>query len=79
MTAHTLIPPAPSGDVETKPESSPAALQKTAQVSPARAYWGDRLTIKFWLFCFALMAAMNLVEAAHRFMLYLFGSPSSPP
>jgi hypothetical protein len=79
MTAHTVIPPSPSSKVETKPASAPVAPQKAAPLTPPRAYWGDRFTIKFWLFCFAAMAAMTLVEAVHRFLLYLFGNPSSPP
>jgi hypothetical protein len=75
MTTHALIPQAPSGKVETKPAPSTTAPQKPIQDARARAYWGDRFTIKFWLFCFAVMAGMNLVEAVHRIFLYLFGTP----
>jgi hypothetical protein len=47
-------------------------------MATSQVYWGDRLTLKFWLFCFALMAAMHLVEALHRLVLFLLGNPRSP-
>jgi hypothetical protein len=74
MATHVQIAQLSTGNVETKPARS-AAPHKPLQDSRARAYWGDRFTIKFWLFCFAVMAGMNLVEAFHRIMLYLLGTP----
>jgi hypothetical protein len=78
MTAQAVIPQAPSGKVETKPTSSPKAPQQAVPEARPSVYWGDRFTIRFWLFCFALMTAMNLVDAVHRFVLYVLGTPLSP-
>lgn len=74
MTAQTKLPPIPPVSPETKPSASP----KEAKVSGSPVYWGDRLALKIWLFCFALMLAMNLVEAIHRFVLFLMGRSSAP-
>jgi len=78
MTAQTLIPQTPTVKVETKPPSSAALPKPPGQDSLARAYWGDLLTIGLWLFCFAVMAGMNLVEAVKRILFFLFGTPSPP-
>ncbi|HTU23307.1 MAG TPA: hypothetical protein VMG10_35055 [Gemmataceae bacterium] len=56
----------------------PIAAQKPAPASRPSVYWGDRFTFRFWLVCFGLMAAMNLFEAVHRCVVYLFGSSPSP-
>lgn len=78
MTVQTTL----SKKLPEKPETKqsplpPVAPQKAATDSQARAYWGDRWALVFWLCCFALMAAMILVEAVRSFVLYLVGS--SPP
>lgn len=78
MTAQAVIPQAPPGKVETKPAASPQAPQKAVPQARPSVYWGDRFTIRFFLFCFGLMAAMNLVEAVHRFVLYVLGGSPSP-
>jgi hypothetical protein len=75
MTANAVIPQAPSGKVDAIPATPAAAPQKPIQYARARAYWGDRLTIRFWLFCFAVMAGMNLIEAVHRMLLFFFQAP----
>ncbi|HTU92721.1 MAG TPA: hypothetical protein VMF69_21755 [Gemmataceae bacterium] len=77
MTAQAAIPQASPGKVQPKPASSPVPWQKAVLESRPSVYWGDRFTIRFWLVCFGLMAAMNLFEAVHQFARYLFGS--SPP
>jgi len=79
MTAQTKFPQmSPVVTLEARPESrSPASTKETKVASPS-VYWGDRLTLKFWLFCFGLMLAMNLVEALHRFVLFLMGHFSAP-
>ena len=74
MTAKAVFSPASAAKREFKAESSSIAVRKPVEQDKSRAYWGDRFTILFWLCCFALMAAMNLVEAVHRFVVYLFGS-----
>jgi hypothetical protein len=80
MTPQAVIAQTPTAKkVESNAVSSAAAPQKAVQHPRARAYWGDRFTIRFWLFCFAVMAGMNLIEAVHRMILFLLGTPSSPP
>jgi len=79
MTAQTTLSQTPPRKIGSEqPAATPTALQKTAVSSQAKAYWGDRWTIRFWLFCFASLAARNLIEAVHRLVLYLFGNASSP-
>lgn len=79
MTAQTTLsqkaPEKPGPKQSVLPTSAPP---KAAPDTRTRAYWGDRWTLVFWLFCFALMAAMNLFEAVHRLFLYLFGSSPAP-
>ena len=43
-----------------------------------QVYWGDRLTLNFWLFCFGLMFAMELVDAIHRLILVVMGRSLAP-
>lgn len=74
MTAQTVLSPASAVKRESKSEASSLAICMPVEQAKPRAYWGDRWTICFWLFCFALMAAINLVEAAYRFVVYIFGS-----
>lgn len=74
MTAQSVLSPASAVKRESKSEASSLTIRKPVEQAKPRAYWGDRFTIRFWLFCFALMAAINLVEAGYRFVVYLFGS-----
>jgi hypothetical protein len=74
MTAQTVLSPVSAVKRESKAEASSLAIRKSVEQAKPRAYWGDRWTICFWLFCFALMAAINLVEAVYRFVVSLFGS-----
>jgi hypothetical protein len=77
MTTHAVLPQGTVGKVPSKPVSPPMPSPKAAPEARPSVYWGDRLTIWFWIFCFLLMMAMNLFEAVHRFVLYLVGiSPS---
>jgi hypothetical protein len=78
MTAHTKLLPMPPMSPEVQPESRPSASTNGVKVAGPAAYWGDRLTLKFWLFCFGLMLAMLLVEALHRFVLLLLGRSFAP-
>ncbi|MHB1423712.1 MAG: hypothetical protein ACYC3I_11065 [Gemmataceae bacterium] len=78
MNTQTKLPRTPPGNSEARPQSRPAAPPKDADALGSKVYWGDRLTFKFWLFCFGLMAAINLVEALHRFVLFLMGRPPAP-
>ena len=73
-----VIPQALPSKVETNQGPSFIAAKKTEPDLRPSVYWGDRFTIRFWIGCFSLMAAMNLFEAVNRLVLYLFGS-SSPP
>jgi hypothetical protein len=73
MTAQTKLPEMSPVTPEARPKSRPPASMKEATVAGPTVYWGDRLTLKFWLFCFGLMLAMNLVEALHRLVLFLMG------
>lgn len=74
MTAQSVLSPASAVKREPKSEASSLAIRKPVQQAKPRAYWGDRWTIGFWLFCFALMAGINLVEAVYRFVVYIFAS-----
>ncbi len=78
MTVQTKIPPMPPVSPEAPPESRPSSATKEAQLAGPSAYRGDRLTLKFWLFCFGLLLAMNLVEALHRLVLFLMGRSPAP-
>lgn len=78
MTAHTKLPPTPSPTPEARSESRSSASTTEPRVAGAAVYWGDRLTLKFWLFCFGLMLTMHLVETLHRFVLFLLGRSSAP-
>lgn len=78
MNAQTKLPPMPSANDETRTESRPPASPKATKVDGPIVYWGDRLTLKFWLFCFGLMLAMNLIEAIHRLVLFLMGRSPAP-
>jgi hypothetical protein len=73
MTAQTNLPQMPPLVLEVRPESRPSTSTKEAKVAGPAVYCGDRLTLKFWLFCFGLMLAMNLIEALHRLVLFLMG------
>lgn len=71
MTAHTKLSPAPSPAPEARSESRPSTSSTEARAAGSTGYWGDRLTLVFWLFCVGLMLTMLLVEALHRFVLSL--------
>jgi hypothetical protein len=78
MTAKTKLPELSLVTPEARPESRPSTSTKEAKVAGPTVYWGDRLMLRFWFFCFGLMLAMNLVEALHRFVLLLLGRSSAP-
>ncbi len=78
MPAHTKLSPTSPVTLKVEPEPLSPASTKEAQVASPRAYWGDRLTLFFWLFCFGLMFAMHLVEALHRLVLFLMGRFHGP-
>lgn len=78
MATQTELPQKPPVSPEAEPKSRPPASTKEATVAGPTVYWGDRLTLKFWLFCFGLMFAMNLVEALHRLVLFLMGRSPAP-
>lgn len=78
MTAQTKLPEMSPVTPETRLESRPYVSTKEAKVAGLTVYWGDRLTLKFWLFCFGVMLAMHLVEALHRFVLLLMGRSPAP-
>jgi hypothetical protein len=78
MTAQTKLPQMLPVTPEARPESQSPASTKDAKVAGPSVYWGDRLTLKFWLFCFGLMLAMHLVEALHRLVLFLMGRSPAP-
>lgn len=64
-----------------KLEAQPQSLLAAANAAPSekrKTYWGDRLTLQFWLLCFGLMLAMNLVEAVHRLVLFWIERFSTP-
>lgn len=78
MTAQTKLPQMPPVTPEARPEPRSPASTKETKVAGPSVYWGDRLALKFWLFCFGLMLAMNLVEALHRLVLFLMGRSPVP-
>ena len=78
MTAQTKLPQMPPVPPEARPESPSPASTKETKVAGPSVYWGDRLTLKFWLFCFGLMLAMNLLDALHRLVLFLMGRSPAP-
>jgi hypothetical protein len=76
VSTQTELSPKTLAGIEARPPSkptAPSAPPKEEQLAEPRAYWGDRLTIKFWLFCFALMFGITLVEALRSFVLFLLG------
>lgn len=78
MTAQIELPQKPLMSAEAGSKSRPPASTKEVKVAGPTVYWGDRLTLIFWLFCFGLMFAMNLIEALHRLVLFLIGRSSAP-
>jgi len=42
------------------PEATTAP--KSDQTSEVQPYWGDRFALVFWVWCFALMALMHVVD-----------------
>lgn len=79
MTTQTTLSPKLPEKTEAKSSAAtPPPPPHIAPVVPAQAYWGDRWTLLFWLFCFALMAGMNLFEAIHRFVRYLVENSPCP-
>jgi hypothetical protein len=73
MTSQTKLPQMPPVNPEARPESRSPASTKEAKVAGPSVYWGDRLTLKFWFFCFGLLLAIHLVEALQRLVLFLMG------
>jgi hypothetical protein len=78
MTAQTKLPELSPATPVARSEPRSTTSTKEAKVAAPTVYWGDRLTLKFWLFCFGLMLTMHLVEALHRFILLLMGRSSAP-
>jgi hypothetical protein len=78
MTAQTKRPQMPPVNPEARSEPRPPVPATEAKGAGPSAYWGDRLTLKFWFLCVGLMAAMHLVEALHRFVLFLMGRSPAP-
>jgi hypothetical protein len=78
MTVQTKHPQMPSVKPEARSEPLPPVPPKQAESAGPRVYWGDRLTLKFWFYCFGLMLAMHLVEALHRLVLFLMGRSAAP-
>jgi hypothetical protein len=74
VTAQTKLSQLPP----VNPEARSSVSTREAKVAGPSVYWGDRLTLKFWLFCFGLMMAMNLVEALHRLVLFLVDLSPAP-
>jgi hypothetical protein len=78
MTAQAKHPQMPAIRPETRSEPRPLNPPKEAVSAGPKVYWGDRLALKFWLFCFGLLAAIHLVEALHRLVLFLMGRSPAP-
>ena len=78
LTAQAKPPRMPPVSPEARSEVRPTVPPTEAESAGPRVYWADRLTLKFWLFCFGLMLAMNLVEALHRLVLFLMGRCPAP-
>jgi hypothetical protein len=78
MTALAKHPRMPPISPETCSEPRPLNPPKKAEPAGPKVYWGDRLALKFWLFCFGLMFAINLIEALHRLVLFLMGRSLAP-
>jgi hypothetical protein len=75
MTTKTELPTRPK-EVHL-PTASPIAVVTPLTVEPmrsARPYWGDRLTIGFWIACFVLLGLLNLFEAVGRLLFHVVGS-----
>jgi hypothetical protein len=62
MTAPTKLPPMLSATPDARPESRSPTPTKGTKGAGRGVYWGDRLTLIFWLLCFGLMLAINLFE-----------------
>jgi hypothetical protein len=53
-------PSAEAVQVLAPPEATTAP--KIEQTSEEQPYWGDRFALVFWVWCFALMALMHVVD-----------------
>jgi hypothetical protein len=73
VSTQTELLPTPPASPSTRVQAKSPAPAKNDRPAEPPVYWGDRLTLKFWLFCFGLMAAMTLFESLHRFVLFLMG------
>ena len=56
----------PSSSLQQEATPPPvASLPPAPQVQPAgggEVYWGDRVALKVWLFCFLVMGMMNILD-----------------
>ena len=78
MTTKTKLPPMPSVKTEARPESKAPAPKKETKIAGTRVYWGDRLTLNFWLVCFGLMLGINVIEGLYWLVLSLLGRAPTP-
>ena len=78
MSPQTKTPQKPIMISEARLKPQPPPATNEALVSSPRPYWGDRMTLLFWLFCFGLMLAMNVIEAIHRFVVFLMAANPTP-
>jgi hypothetical protein len=78
MTAQTKLPPVPPVNPEVRPEPRSISPKKETKVACRGVYWGDRLTLIFWLLCFGLMLAINLIEFFQWLVLFLVGRSPAP-
>ena len=53
-------PPAETANLPSQAES--AITAKGERTSEALPYWGDRFALVFWLWCFALMGLMHVID-----------------
>jgi hypothetical protein len=78
MAAQTKLPPMPSVKPEARPVSQSPAPTKEIKATGRGVYWGDRLTLNFWLLCFGLMFGINVIEGLYWMVLSLLGRAPAP-
>jgi hypothetical protein len=78
VSTQTQSPHMPLANIETRPQTTPSTPAKTAEPAKPSSYWGDRLTILFWLFCFAVMLGINVIEAVQQMVLYVINRFAAP-
>jgi hypothetical protein len=61
MTANVALLERPQTTLEL-PEVTPPTIPEVQPVCTSEVYWGDRIMLKFWVFCFVVMWFMHALD-----------------